>query len=72
MSDFSSTEDHRIRRRGEIQPDDIGRFRLEVRIVAREIALQRLEPRPLPDALHRHVTDAHQRGHPARGPLRER
>jgi len=44
----------------QIQPDDVDRFALELRVIAGHIALQsmRLQPRLAPDALHRAFTDS--------------
>ena len=63
-----------IGRRGEIQADDVGRLRFEVRVVTRQIALEpvRLETRALPDAGDGDVTHPDQRRHATRGPVRQR
>lgn len=61
-------------KRIEVERDHIGRFRLELRIGARDIALEpmRLEPGALSDAEHRGVAHANARSHPTRRPVGER
>ncbi len=66
--------DDRVLRRGEIKPDDIGRFLLKIRVTARDVALKpmRLEAGTLPDSLHSHVTDTESSSHVPGGPVGER
>src|SRR5579859_1931561 len=57
-------------RRIQIQPNDVSRFRLEVRIVAGHVPLQPmwLQPRLFPDAMYRIFTDIELRGELAATP----
>ena len=65
--------EHRsVLRRIQIQADDVGRLRLEVRIIRRHVSLHpvRLDPGPRPRPGHKHVVDPHRRGQASRAPVR--
>ena len=66
------TEHRRMRRRVQIQPNDVGGLLLKIRVVARHVAVQplRLEAVLGPHPRHHHVTDLELRSQPARAPLR--
>src|SRR3954464_4786010 len=69
---FIDAEHHRVRRRVDIQPDDVTQLGDEFG-VARQFELPypvRLEPMRTPDALHRGETDPDQPGHRRRRPMR--
>ena len=69
---FIDAEHHRVRRRVDIQPDDVTQLGDEFG-VARQFELPypvRLEPVRTPDALHRGDTDPDQPGHRRRRPMR--
>ncbi len=65
------TKHGRMLRRIQIQPDDIGRLRLEVRVVGGQIALQAVGHEPMlgPHAGHPHVADPELRGELAGAPV---
>ena len=65
------TEHRRMRRRVQVQPDDVRRLLLEVRIIGRHVAIEplRLEPVLGPDPRHHHVTELELRRQPARAPF---
>ncbi len=65
-------EDRGIERRLEIEPDNIGRFGLEIRVVARHVTTQtvRLQPVPGPHPCHTRLICAERLGQRPRAPLR--
>ena len=65
------TEHRRMRRRVQIQPNDVGSLLLKIRIVGRHVAVQplRLEAVLGPHPRHHHVTDLELCSQPARAPL---
>ena len=67
-------EHDRIRRRGEIQADDVGGLGLDVGIITREVAFEpmRLEARARPHPGDGHMAAPKQRRHATRGPVRQR
>jgi hypothetical protein len=69
---FIHAEDRGIERGLEIEPDDIGRFALESRVVARHVTTQtvRLEPGSGPHPRHSRLTCAEGFGQLPRAPLR--
>ena len=65
-------EHRRMCRRVQIQPNDVGRFLLKVRVVARHVAIEplRLEAMLGPHSRHHHMTHLELCSQPARAPLR--
>ena len=62
----------RVLRRIQVEPDHVGRFLLELRIVRQHVALEpmRLTAGAAPDARDQHVTDAQHLAQLARAPMR--
>jgi len=69
---FVHAEDRRVLRRIEIEPDDVGRLALEVRIVRRHVALQtmRLKTGFAPDEMNHRLAHAELVAELAAGPMR--
>ena len=69
---FIDREDGGMARRVQIQPQDVRRLSLKIRIIREHVALEsmRLEASPSPDAGHQHMTDAEDAGQFARAPVR--
>jgi hypothetical protein len=69
---FIHAKDRGVDRGLEIEPNDIGRFGLEIRVVARHVMAQavRLEPGSGPHPRHARLTCAERSGQSARAPLR--
>jgi len=69
---FIDREDGGMARRVQIQPKDVRRLPLKVRIIREHVALEsmRLQAGPSPDAGHQHMTDAEGAGQFARTPVR--
>jgi hypothetical protein len=71
MAVFSSTQHRRMLRRFDVQPNNIGRLELKVRVVGGHVALEamRLESGPPPHPRHHHVADTQMAGQFAAAPV---